>query len=182
MNHRKMRRSIIAAHCLLAAGLAVMLTDALGITDVRPIIVNPTDSMPRGFYIRTFQVPARGTIVFLPLPPVMHDYMTIVSPDWAAWFDRPGHGLLKPVVAVAGDDICRLPPGDVFTAAGVSIGPAATTGLTGVALPSWQGCRRLQDGEIAVGSSRVEDSLDSRYTGAADASKARTYSPIWTWE
>ncbi|QNT71505.1 S26 family signal peptidase (plasmid) [Defluviicoccus vanus] len=47
-------------------------------------------------------------------------------------------------------------------------------------MPSWQGCRRLVEGELAVFADRLPDSLDSRFYGAVEAAQARVYRPLWT--
>lgn len=167
----------IIAVCLLAIS-AVFESDWIGITDIRPAVINTTHSMPTGIYIRTWQTPTLGSIVTIPLPAIMHDYVN-AYPAWSAWFNT--HPLLKVVVGTEGTVICRNAVTGDFEASGRVLGVAASHGPDGRALPSWAGCRRLNTDEIAVFGGGLPDSVDSRYWGASRASDARTYRMLWSW-
>jgi len=138
--------------------------------------LNPSPSLPLGIYIPSGTPIERGTIVFFRLPPVMREYVA-TFPGGAELYGRAANGILKPVVGIEGDVICREAATSVFKAAGRNLGVAQQTGPNGAALPVWSGCRRLEHGEIAVGSSRIEDSMDSRFFGPISAAGAAPYRP-----
>lgn len=157
------------------------------------VMINVSDSLPKGLYVRTFGGVEVGSIVAIPTPQVLLDYMHRTADvaiergqydaaeKWrftADWLGK--HPLLKPVIADAGDVICRDPASGVFTARGEQVGIAQSVGPGNVDLPYWSGCIRLKAGQIAVGSGRIDDSIDSRYFGAVQRSQARAYIPLWT--
>jgi hypothetical protein len=81
-------RATTVASGLALAGIAVLATDAIGLTDVHPVLMNRSDSLPRGLYLRTLEPIALGSIVAMPTPPVILPYLEAVSPEWAKWFER----------------------------------------------------------------------------------------------
>lgn len=149
-----------------------------GLCDLQPFKVNGTRSLPRGIYVRTFEPIRRGAIVWFPLPAAMRSYVA-AFPGAAAWFERPSNGLLKPVVGLDGDVICGGEDG-VFSLNGRALGRVPAARPDGRALPIWQGCRHLAQGELAVFSDRIPDSLDSRFYGPVAAADAHVYRPLWT--
>lgn len=151
----------------------------VGVADLQPIKINPTNSLPKGIYVRSIVPIRKGSIVWFRLPETMRPYVG-QYPEWLAFFDKPGNGLMKPVVAVEGDEICREAATDVFTVAGEFKGVALADGPDGHELPRWRGCRQLGPNEIAVFSDRIPDSLDSRYFGPLRIDEVRTYRPLWT--
>lgn len=165
---------IISAATLLAT--VVIISDKLGITDVQPLLINISDSIPRGIYVRTFvETIRRGSIVAFPMPTAMQNYIA-PYPEWFAFF--VSHRLIKPVVAIAGDAICRDGDTNIVTVNGMELGIAQTKGKDGRSLPSWSGCKVLGADEIAVASDRIPDSLDSKIFGPVPASTARIYRPL----
>lgn len=167
----------LAGRIALAGGGLMAAVTLTGLCDLQPLKINGTRSLPRGLYVRSFEPIRRGAIVWFPLPAAMRSYVASF-PAAAAWFDRPANGLLKPVVGLAGDVICRDDDG-VFSLNGHALGRAPAAGPGG-ALPAWQGCRRLAQGELAVFSERIPDSLDSRLYGPVKAADARVYRRLWT--
>jgi type IV secretory pathway protease TraF len=163
---------------MLSAGVAFAVITAAGLAGLQPFKVNGTASLPRGLYVRSFETPRVGTIVWFPLPAAMRDYVA-AFPGAAAWFATPGNGLLKPVVGTAGDVICRGTD-DAFSLNGEVLGTAPAAGPEGRPLPAWHGCQRLSEGELAVFSARLPDSLDSRLYGPVAAADAHVYRPLWT--
>lgn len=157
---------------LTAGGLMAAVTVA-GLCDLQPFKVNGTRSLPRGIYVRTFEPIRRGALVWFPLPAAMRSY--VAAFPGAAWFDQPANGLLKPVVGLNGDVICRGDDG-VFSLNGEALGRVPAGGN----LPAWHGCRRLGPDELAVFSGRIPDSLDSRLYGPVAAADAHVYRPLWT--
>jgi len=71
--------------------------------------------------------------------------------------------VLKPVVALAGDLICRAYAAVSINGRLVAI--ARDVDRHGRPLPRWQGCRRLSPSEIFL-LARHPNSFDSRYYGA----------------
>ena len=149
-----------------------------GLCDLQPFKVNGTRSLPRGIYVRTFEPIRRGAIVWFPLPAAMRSYVA-AFPGAAAWFDKPANGLLKPVVGLVGDVICRGEDG-MFRLNGEALGQVPAAIDDGRTLPGWQGCRRLGADELAVFSGRIPDSLDSRLYGPVAVADAHVYLPLWT--
>ncbi|PIO99480.1 S26 family signal peptidase [Pleomorphomonas carboxyditropha] len=78
-----------------------------------------------------------------------------------------GVPLLKRVMALPGQQVCRI--GRSITVDGLPLGDALDRDGTGRALPVWQGCRRLADGELFLMNPDVRDSLDGRYFGPLPA-------------
>jgi type IV secretory pathway protease TraF len=173
-----MKARRLAGRITLAGGGLMAAVTLAGVCDLQPFKVNGTRSLPRGIYVRTFEPIRRGAIVWFPLPAAMRSYVA-AFPGAAAWFETPANGLLKPVVGLAGDVICRGDDG-VFSLNDQTLGRAPAARPDGGALPAWQGCRRLGPNELAVFSDRIPDSLDSRLYGPIAAAGAHVYRPLWT--
>jgi conjugative transfer signal peptidase TraF len=146
---------------LLGMTIAVALIVAPTITQQPPLLVvwNASPSVPVGLYLVTKASPRVGDLVVLRLPPVI-----------AALAARRGYlptsaYLLKPIAAVAGDLVCRF--GERILVRGVLAGIAEDADSDGNAMPSWQGCRVLQTGEVFVLADHP-GSFDSRYFGPLD--------------
>jgi conjugative transfer signal peptidase TraF len=124
------------------------------------IIWNASPSVPVGLYLVTRASPRVGDLVVLRLPPAI-----------AAFAARRGYlptsaYLLKPIAAAAGDLVCRF--GEQVFLRGVLAGIAEDADADGNAMPTWQGCRVLQMGEVFVLADHPA-SFDSRYFGPLDA-------------
>jgi type IV secretory pathway protease TraF len=133
----------IAGGLAIAGGSVVAVVTLLGLAGLQPFMLNRTSSLPHGLYVRTFEPPRVGTIVWFPLPAALKAYVA-GFPGAAQWFDQPGNGLLKSVVGAAGDTICRSPEG-VFSLNGHALGRAPAAGPTDV---------RCRPGKAADGSAR----------------------------
>jgi type IV secretory pathway protease TraF len=90
-----------------------------------------------------------------------------------------GVPLLKPVLALEGQTVCRAGP--VISIDGREWGAAREQDHNGRPLPVWQGCRVIGAGEIFLMNSDEPASLDGRYFGpiplAAIVGRAE---PLWT--
>jgi type IV secretory pathway protease TraF len=92
----------------------------------------------------------------------------------------PQTPLLKPVAALAGDEVC-------VAATGVQINrtwqaPVATVDTAGRPLPSWWGCVTLGADEVFLLSTQHAQSLDSRYFGPVPVTRLLgRATPVWTW-
>jgi conjugative transfer signal peptidase TraF len=152
----------------------------------RPIVrLNLTDSVPFGFYRRVGNAPTVGALVGV-FPPPAALALWRSRDSTAATLPPPplptGTVILKPVVAAAGDEVCR--DGDRVRIDG-NVLPGVRIAVRtpdGVALPVWNECRRLGRGEVFLVSGRVPNSFDSRYLGAFGPAQIEgVYVPLWTW-
>jgi conjugative transfer signal peptidase TraF len=139
--------------------------------------VNVSPSVPVGLY-RRLPLPdavERGMLVILPVPVSVVPWHRPKLPT----FLRPVP-LLKPVVAVEGDEVC-------VTEASIWIrdqwyGPALTE-AHGLPLPHPlpDGCTTLSAGEVFVATA-TDRSLDSRYFGPVKIETIRARAiPVLTW-
>ena len=92
-----------------------------------------------------------------------------------------GVPLMKRVAGVPGQRVCR--DGVHITVDGIDMGEALARGRAGRALPTWQGCRRIADGEVFLMNWAAPDSMDGRYFGplAINSIIGRAI-PLWTDE
>lgn len=90
-----------------------------------------------------------------------------------------GVPMLKRVLALAGDTVCRR--GATIVAYDHAYGIARERDSRGRPLPVWQGCRTLADGEVFLMNWDAPDSLDGRYFGPLPCTTivARAL-PVWT--
>jgi len=174
---RSARRSAVLV--LAGAGMLAALMLAFGRPVAAPLVYNDSASVPLGFWWRAggpgtalrpgmvigFRPPQAGrAYVAAHLPQYLHDEL-----------------ILKYVVATAGARICRDAQ-EAFSVAGRVLGRALKADEHGNPLPAWQGCQTLPAGSVAVFSSRIPDSYDSRYYGAVPARDIKAvYRPLWVW-
>ncbi|RCS25789.1 S26 family signal peptidase [Phyllobacterium salinisoli] len=162
--------------------LAVMLLAVIGIAATSAVetptklIWNATASAPVGFY--TIEPANRIDVPEL---------VAVRPPEPLAGFmverDYVGRGvpLLKRVVGLPGQRACRI--GRAITVDGVEMGDALDRDRIGRALPVWQGCRVIADGQLFLMNWQVRDSLDGRYFGPIPASSVIGRAlPLWTDE
>lgn len=139
-------------------GVAVFMMTCIGlILDHVPALalVNESPSLPKGVYVRQpGGTPNREAIVAVPQPMAIRPYLSGLG--------MPAEVLLiKRVVAVGGDVVCRH-DGKVTTPDRVV--RALARDRRGIALPTWTGCRRLAADELFL-LGDTGSSLDSRYFG-----------------
>ena len=92
-----------------------------------------------------------------------------------------GVPLLKRVLGLPGQRVCRT--GSTITVDGVEMGEALERDRIGRDLPVWQGCRRIQTGEVFLMNWQVRDSLDGRYFGLTPTDQIIGHAvPLWTDE
>jgi conjugative transfer signal peptidase TraF len=149
------------AHPLLGIVIALALLLAPSIRQQRPLFIwNASQSVPVGLY-RVDQAPHRvGDLVVLWLPSGI-----------AALAARRGYlptfaYLVKPIVAVEGDRVCRF--GTRVFIRGRLAALAQRADGAGRALPVWHGCRTLETGQVFVLADHPA-SFDSRYFGPLDS-------------
>lgn len=120
------------------------------------MVWNASPSVPIGLYVIERRQPQRGDLALVRL-----------APKHAELAHRRGYFattafLLKPVVAIQGDRICRL--GTLVLARQRIVALARITDAEGRPLPTWTGCRVLAPREVFV-LARVMHSFDDRYFG-----------------
>lgn len=166
------RRRILAVTLLAVIGIA-----ATSVADMpTKLIWNTTASAPIGLYSIA---PANR----LDVP----ELVAVMPPEpLAAFMVQRGYvgdgvPLLKRVVGLPGQRVCRT--GRTITVDGVEMGDALDHDRTGRALPVWQGCRIIANGQLFLMNIDARDSLDGRYFGSIPASAVIGRAlPLWTDE
>lgn len=125
-----------------------------------PVLLwNASPSVATGLYRLTSQPPLAGALAVIRLPEPLR---TLAA---TRGYLRAGALLIKPVVAGAGDIVCRHGP--LVTINGRSISRAKTADQAGRPLPAWSGCFRLAPTDVFV-LSEEPNSFDSRYFGPVE--------------
>ena len=137
------------------------------------LLWNETASVPVGLYrLRPDPAPHVGDVVAVRLP--RHEAMLLATRSYLPL----GVPLLKPVAAVAGQTVCRA--SQRITIDGQFAGDAQSVDHRGRPLPVWQGCHRLETGEVFVMNPAEPRSLDGRYFGALPLSTVMgRATPVW---
>ncbi|MEZ5874801.1 MAG: S26 family signal peptidase [Hyphomicrobiales bacterium] len=165
---RKWRSTILTtAAGVLAIGLATF-------TVMSPkLLYNGSASAPIGFYtVDAAATIQAGDMVVLTPPPGMRDL--IVERGYLP-SDVP---LVKRIVATKGDHVCAQY--GVVAINDRIVLRAKNSDSRGRPMPVWNGCRVLDQGEVFVAMSDIEDSLDSRYFGPIDDDLIiGKVSPVW---
>ena len=131
--------------------------------------VNTASSVPLGVYryVRNGRPLVHGAIVYV--PPV---------PFGRQWPDR-WLGLLKPVAALLGEEVCVWPEG--LWVRGEPYGAVYQQDTHGAALPVFWGCHVVAVGSVFL-ASKEPKSLDGRYWGMTRIETTLRAVPVWTWE
>ncbi|MGO4339336.1 S26 family signal peptidase [Labrys sp. KB_33_2] len=141
-------------------------TLGIGIASAVPmplkLVWNASASTPVGLYLIGSADPlvADNLVAVLPPEPVAR---FMVERGYVG----EGAPLLKHVAARSGQVVCRR--WRSIRVDGAVVGGALDRDRQGRALPVWQGCRRLSDGEVFVMNPNVRDSFDGRYFGVLSA-------------
>ena len=156
---------------------AVMSVGVFSFLPVAPkLIWNASASVPLGLYSIE---PARHLEIT--------DLVAVHTPEPLASFMAErrylprGVPLMKRVAGLPGQRVCR--DGVHITVDGIDMGEALARDRAGRALPTWQGCRRIADGEVFLMNWQVRDSLDGRYFGLTSTDQIIGHAvPLWTDE
>lgn len=138
------------------------------------LLLNTTASAPLGFYAVTPGRSKPGQLAVVSPPP-----------ELARWMAGRGYlpanvPLLKEVAAVGGQRVCGL-NGAIFID-GVVAAQARHHDRWGRRLVVFDGCRRLEAGEVFLLNRAAPLSLDSRYFGPIAADRVvGSAEPLWTW-
>ena len=157
------------------AALCALLLPAMHRPALR-LVWNVTASVPVGLY-RIVPEPAqrRGELVAVRPSPALARFMA------SRRYVEAGALLVKPVAAVAGQQVCRI--GAIVTIDGEEVATARATDHAQRPLPVWTGCRRLRAGTLFLLASSVPASFDGRYFGpVATNSIVGRATPLWTWQ
>jgi len=165
---------VIRRHRLLTMMIVVLIVImALGQLGFRRLLtVNLTGSLPRGLYMKTTASPAVGALVEFRTPASVRDNL-----------DHRFDYLLKPVAAGPGDEVDTT-SGIVFiNGRAVQHSALLDRDSKGRALSHWRAKRKLSDNEFFVLSTRVPNSLDSRYFGPIKREEVQSVrSCLWEWD
>src|SRR5712691_2795765 len=137
-----------------------------GLLSLRWVRVNIEPSVPVGIYrLHAVRTPlTRGTLVLVPVPASVQRWKSPWTP------------LLKPVAAVAGDQVCVKDEG--LTIGDENYGRVYDE-AGGYPLPHMEGCLTVGEGHIFV-ASKAYRSLDSRYFSAVRVeSLIAIATPVW---
>ncbi len=140
---------------LVIAGVVAALIAGASLPHPPLVIYNRTPSLPIGFYVYRGGRIQRGKIVAFALPAAAYSYAHLRG-------EPTNLILLKHVLAAGGDFVSAL-DGELRVN-GVLIGPIASVDSAGRRLPHWSAARRLNAGELLVGSAAAH-SFDSRFFG-----------------
>jgi len=144
---------------LIATSVAALgLTASLFFHPLPKLIWNASLSVPIGFY--TVHPAGRLRIAELVVvrPPVALAQLLANR-----HYLPEGLPMLKRVLALPGQIVCRNVR--TITVDGTAMGEAFDRDTQGRALPVWQGCRRVRDGEIFLMNWQSNASFDGRYFG-----------------
>lgn len=165
------------------AGLILVMalgTMGIGYPALTPMPIkllwNASASAPIGLYTIDFDGPFDVT-----------DLVAVDAPEpLAAFMAERGYlpkgvPLLKRVLGVSGQTVCRS--NLTITVDGVEVGAALERDRAGRDLPVWQGCRRVETGQVFLMNWQIRDSFDGRYFGliSTDQIIGRAV-PLWTDE
>ncbi|WFU45198.1 S26 family signal peptidase [Bradyrhizobium sp. CB82] len=137
---------------------------------------NVSESVPLGLYrLQPLKQLTVTELVAIQTPEPLASFL-----DWNGYLPI-GVPMLKRVLALPGQTVCRS--GLTITVDSIEMGQAREGDRRGRPLPSWQGCRVIDAGEIFVMNWQSVDSLDGRYFGPIPASAVIGHAlPIWTKE
>mgnify|MGYP000057406423 CR=1 FL=1 len=147
------------AKVLVLAGLLA----GIGLAVFRPhdlILYNPSDSIPKGFYVRGGSELVRGSVVTI--------RSVNAAPNYAAKRDfvDAGDRFLKRIAAMEGDMVCA--EGSAISLNGDPVAERANVDEAGNPLPSWNGCVTLDAGEVFLLGDHP-GSFDGRYWGISES-------------
>ncbi|KFL24932.1 peptidase S26 [Devosia sp. 17-2-E-8] len=166
------RASLVLVMALATMGVAYPVLTRMPIK----LMWNASASAPIGFYTIDFDGPLDVTdLVAVDAPVPLAAFMA------ERGYLPKGVPLIKRVLGVSGQTVCRT--GRTITVDGIEMGAALERDRIGRELPAWQGCRRIQTGEVFLMNWQVRDSLDGRYFGLTSTERIIGHAvPLWTDE
>jgi conjugative transfer signal peptidase TraF len=163
------------ASLLTAAGVAsALLVSTMATRPPKRFFWNVSASVPVGLYLArpVDHLRVGEIVVFYPPEP-------IASLADRRSYIRRGTPMLKRVVAMNGESVCRV---GMRVLVGDTTVIARAADRMGRRLPMWSGCRRLGADEVFLLNADVPDSFDGRYLGPQPKVRiAAIVVPIWTF-
>lgn len=148
------------AFWLAGTALPVLALGAATLADLPvKLVYNASESAPIGFYLVADRRLRHGDLALVHVPEEVRDLIE------KRGYLPPDVPLIKRVVGLVGDEICRT-QGEIFVD-GRRVAFAQTVDQTGGPLPVWQGCETLSADRIFL----LQDhplSFDGRYFGPVD--------------
>jgi conjugative transfer signal peptidase TraF len=160
---------------LMVIGVAVEAL-TMGAKPMPRFVWNASESVPLGLYSvePVGKLAVTNLVVAAPPQPL------------AAFFAERGYlplgvPLIKRILALPGQSVCRSKL--AISVDGIEMGAALTHDRRGRALPVWQGCRAIAQGEVFLMNWDEPASLDGRYFGPIQLSAiVGRAEPVWTFE
>jgi conjugative transfer signal peptidase TraF len=162
---------------LLAIATAVtVVTSTMGAKPVPRFVWNASESVPIGLYsVRPAgKLAVTNLVVAMPPQPLAtflaeRSYLPIGVP------------LIKRILALPGQSVCRSELR--ISVDGIEMGAALELDRRGRALPVWQRCQVIAEGEVFLMNWDEPGSLDGRYFGPIPLSAiVGRAEPLWTFE
>ena len=162
---------------LLAMATAVIvMTSTMGAKPMPRFVWNASESVPIGLYSvqPAGKLAVTNLVVAIPPEPLAtflaeRGYLPIGVP------------LIKRILALPGQSVCRSEL--LISVAGIEMRAALEHDRRGRALPIWQGCRVIAEGEVFLMNWDEPESLDGRYFGPIPLSAiVGQAEPLWTFE
>lgn len=154
------RRRLIRRAVIIAAGCALLIDT--GFAPRRPLLIwNVSASAPVGLYlVRAPTGIEPGDMVAAKLA---EPYAPLADQRRYLPLNVP---MIKRVVAIDHDVVCADGGGVSVNGRWLAAGPLVDA--KGRAMPSWQGCKPLSDGQVFLLMEEHLDSFDGRYFGVTD--------------
>lgn len=145
---------------LTGIGLPIFLLGVASLVTLpKKLVYNPSDSAPVGWYWMGQKPVQRGDFAVVRVPKECRGLVE------ERGYLPPDVPFLKRVIALEGDEICRL--GRAITVNGTVVATALARDRLGRYMPQWQGCRTLDTEEIFLLQDHPH-SFDGRYFGPVD--------------
>ncbi|WP_299410359.1 S26 family signal peptidase [uncultured Roseobacter sp.] len=145
---------------LVGIAIPVLLLGVASLTALpKKLVYNPSKSAPIGFYWVDQKPVRHGDFAFVRVPAEVRDLVE------ERGYLPPDVPLLKRVMALSGDEICRL--GHAITVNGRVVATALAQDSSGRNMPCWQGCQVLGEGDVFLLQDHPQ-SFDGRYFGPVD--------------
>ena len=153
-----------------------LLTSATRSRPTPWLVWNASESVPIGLYSVQPADPLVVTSLVVAMPPE-----PLASFLAESGYLPRGVPLIKRILAVSGQSVCRSKLTIVVD--GIEMGAARERDGHGRQLPTWQGCRVIEDGQVFLLNRDNPASLDSRYFGPISVSAiVGRAQPLWTFE
>jgi conjugative transfer signal peptidase TraF len=160
----------------LTVSVTALVAVTIGHKPSPRLIWNASESVPLGLYRVQSLRRLFATELVVALPP--EPLATFLA---NSGYLPKGVALIKHILALPQQIVCRRELTIIVDA--MEVGDARERDRRGRVLPSWQGCRTVQEGEVFLMNSDEPASLDGRYFGLLPtATIVGRAVPLWTFE